>query len=133
MVASDSIFALASGAGRAGIAVIRLSGPAVAAAVVALTDLETLPEPRRAVRIGVLAPGDGELLDRGLLLWFPGPRSYTGEDVAEFHLHGGLAKVDPRYAGYTFGYNRTLLANRVHDILTTIAFSTQFAPAGRRV
>jgi tRNA modification GTPase len=84
---SDTIFALASGAGRAGVAVVRLSGPAVGAALAALAG--PLPPPRRAA-LRRLAH-DGVAIDQGLVLWFPAPASFTGEDVGELHLHGGAA------------------------------------------
>lgn len=83
----DTVFALASGAGRAAVAVLRLSGPGTAAALEALAG--ALPAPRMAT-LRPLRHG-GEALDRALLLWFPGPRSFTGEDAAELHLHGGAA------------------------------------------
>lgn len=91
-VAPDTIFALSSGRGRAGVAVIRVSGPEAGAAVEALTGAET-PEPRLAVLRQFFA-GDGALIDQGLVLWFPAPASFTGEDVAEFHVHGGRAVVE---------------------------------------
>lgn len=84
-----TIFALASGAGRAGIAVYRISGPEAGRALLALTDA-ALPEPRRARR-RMLRDEAGAVLDDGLVLWFPGPDSFTGEDVVELHLHGGRA------------------------------------------
>ncbi|HYZ31609.1 MAG TPA: tRNA uridine-5-carboxymethylaminomethyl(34) synthesis GTPase MnmE, partial [Crenalkalicoccus sp.] len=87
----QTIFALASGAGRAAVAVMRLSGPGSAAALRALSG--TLPAPRRATLRRLRHPETGEVLDRALLLWFPGPRSYTGEDAAELHLHGGPAVI----------------------------------------
>lgn len=86
---NETIYALASGAGRAGIAVWRLSGPGSAAALRALSGRD-LPPPRRAVR-AVLTSGDGDPIDDGLALWFPAPASFTGEDVVELHLHGGRA------------------------------------------
>ncbi len=86
---NDTIFALASGAGRAGMAVMRLSGPAAAAALTALAG-RAPPPPRRATRVR-LCDGAGEVIDAGLALWFPAPRSFTGEDVAELHVHGGPA------------------------------------------
>lgn len=86
----DTIFALASGAGRAGVAVVRASGPLAGAALTTLVG--TLPEPRRAALRALKADG-GELIDRALVLWFPGPASFTGEDVAEFHIHGGPAVI----------------------------------------
>ena len=87
---SDTIFALSSGAPPAGIAVVRVSGPEAAQALEALAG--RLPEPRRA-SMARLHDRDGLLLDEALVLWFPGPRTATGEDLAEFHLHGGRAVV----------------------------------------
>jgi tRNA modification GTPase len=89
---SDTIFALASGAGRAGVAVIRVSGPAAVAALAALTG-KPAPPARRAVLVSLRAPATGEILDEGLALRFPAPHSYTGEDVVEVHVHGGLGVV----------------------------------------
>lgn len=84
----DTIFALSSGAGRAGVAVIRVSGPAAGPALRALIGRE-LPPARRATLARLRDPGDGEPLDDGLVLWFPRPASFTGEDLAELHVHGG--------------------------------------------
>ena len=78
----DTIVALASGAGRAGVAVIRLSGPQAGPTLVALTERD-LPKPRRAARRAFCHPGSELSLDDGLAIWFPAPRSFTGEDVAE--------------------------------------------------
>lgn len=86
----DTIFALSSGAPPAGIAVVRVSGPEAGAALMALAG--ALPAPRRAVS-RTLRDSAGEPLDRALVLWLPGPGTATGEDVAEFHLHGGRAVV----------------------------------------
>ena len=88
---SDVIFALASGAGRAAVAVMRLSGAGTADAVRRLAG--SLPAPRTALVRRLRHPDTGEALDRALVLWFPGPRSYTGEDCAELHLHGGPAVI----------------------------------------
>src|SRR6185295_9045459 len=88
----DTIVALASGAGRAGVAVIRASGPAAGALLCALTDRD-LPNPRRATRMAFCAPNGGLSLDDGIALWFPQPASFTGEDVAELHVHGGQAVI----------------------------------------
>ncbi len=85
----DTIYALSSGAPPAAVAVVRVSGPRADAALEALTG--NLPEPRTA-RLATLRR-DGALLDRALVLRFPGPASATGEDVAELHLHGGRAVV----------------------------------------
>lgn len=91
MSESSTIFALSSGSGMAGIAVIRLSGKAAFATVTSLTGV--LPAPRKAVRRTFRHPDTRDVLDDGLLVTFPGPHSFTGEDVAEFHLHGSLAVV----------------------------------------
>ncbi len=85
----DTIFAKASGAGQAAVAVMRLSGRRSAAVLSALVG--SPPKPRMASLRRLIAPGDGEVLDHALVLWFPGPASYTGEDAAELHLHGGAA------------------------------------------
>jgi len=87
---TDTIFAPATAAGRAAVAVVRLSGPATRAAVRALVG--RIPAARRAA-VRTLRAGDGGELDQALVLWFPGPASYTGEDAAEFHVHGGQAVV----------------------------------------
>lgn len=84
----DTIFARASGAGRAGVAVFRLSGPRVLAIVGSLC--ERLPAPREAA-LRQLRYKASDLIDQGLVILFPGPASFTGEDVAELHLHGGPA------------------------------------------
>ncbi len=89
MSTQDTIVALASGAGRAAIAVIRVSGPRTGAVLEAICG--GTPPPRRATlrRIGLR----GEPLDRGLVLWFPAPSSFTGEDMAELQVHGSRAVV----------------------------------------
>jgi tRNA modification GTPase len=86
-----TIFALASGAGRAAVALLRLSGPGTAGVVAALAG--SLPPPRHASLRRLRDPRTAELLDQALVLWFPGPASYTGEDSAELHLHGGPAVI----------------------------------------
>jgi tRNA modification GTPase len=87
----ETIFAVASGRGRAGVAVIRISGKAAGAALSRLTG--RLPPPRRASCVRV-RDGAGEVIDEALALWFPAPASFTGEDVAELHVHGGRAVID---------------------------------------
>lgn len=87
----DTVFALASGAGRAAIAILRISGPDSAKVLIALCG--SLPLPRRAVARG-LRDANGDLLDRAMVLWLPGPASYTGEDSAELHVHAGRAVID---------------------------------------
>ncbi|MDJ0391232.1 tRNA uridine-5-carboxymethylaminomethyl(34) synthesis GTPase MnmE [Roseomonas sp. E05] len=85
----DTIFALASGAGRAAVSLLRLSGSESGAILQQLAG--GLPKARRASLRRLRHPATGEVLDEALVLWFPGPRSYTGEDAAELHLHGGRA------------------------------------------
>ena len=85
----DTIYAFATAPGRAGVALLRLSGPQAGAALHALTG--RLPTPRRALVTHLHDPRSGELIDRGIALFFPAPRSLTGEDVAELHVHGGRA------------------------------------------
>ncbi len=89
---APTIFALASGHGRAGVAVIRLSGPGAGEALQRLCG--SVPPPRIATRATFTDPRTTETLDQGLALWFPAPRSFTGEDVAELHIHGGRAVID---------------------------------------
>jgi len=88
--ASDTIFALSSGMPPAAIGVVRISGPRAGAALGALAGRR--PRPRRA-SLADLRGADGGALDRALVLWFPGPATATGEDLAELHLHGGRAVV----------------------------------------
>ena len=87
---TDTIFAPATAAGRAAVAVVRISGPATAEAVRALSG--RLPAARRA-SLRTLRTAAGTAIDEALVLWFPAPGSYTGEDSAEFHIHGGPAVV----------------------------------------
>lgn len=84
-----TIFALASGAGLAAIAVMRISGPDSGAVLAALCG-GAMPAPRMAT-LRRLRNHDGDLLDRAVVLWLPNPGTYTGEDSVELHLHGGRA------------------------------------------
>jgi tRNA modification GTPase len=93
---SDTIFALATAPGRAGVAVIRLSGPGAAAALRDLAGI--VPPPRHAQRVRIRDPRSGETLDDGLALYFPAPASMTGEDVAELQLHGSHAVIAAVFA-----------------------------------
>ncbi len=87
----DTIFALASAQGKAGVAVIRLSGPLAHSAAAGLTGS---PLPPRGMRVRCLHAADGSRLDDGLILTFQGPASFTGEDVAELQIHGSTASVN---------------------------------------
>ncbi len=102
-MSGPTVFALASGLGRAGIAVVRVSGAEAGRVLCRLTGRERLPAPRRAVRARIIRPiaeADAAttvmdaVIDHGLVIWFPAPRSFTGEDVAEFHIHGGPAVTE---------------------------------------
>jgi len=88
----DTIFALSSAPGRAGIAVVRISGPQADAAVAALTN-RSLPTERKAELRTLFNSSNGERLDVALIVRMPGPRSYTGEDVVELGLHGSRAVI----------------------------------------
>ena len=90
MTSADTIFAPASGPGRSAVAVVRISGRDSGPALSALVG-GALPPPRRAVVRRLVRPGTGEAIDQALVLWLPAPGSFTGEDVAEVHCHGGLA------------------------------------------
>ena len=87
-----TIFALASAPGRAGIAVFRVSGPH-ARDVFSLFCRSDVPQPRYATRVEIHDPDTDAVIDDGIALWFPSPRSFTGEDVVELQLHGGRASV----------------------------------------
>ncbi|CAG8522011.1 23395_t:CDS:2 [Gigaspora rosea] len=93
----DTIFALSTAQGKAGIAVIRVSGLKASDALISLAPKnlkKPLPTPRKATKRIIVHPTTGEMLDHGLVLWFPGPNSYTGQDVAEFHIHGGISVIN---------------------------------------
>lgn len=91
MSQAGTIFALSSAPGRAGVAVVRVSGGAAGPALDAMATPR--PQPRTATGRRLRHPKTGEILDRALVLWFPAPGSFTGEDVAELHVHGGRAVI----------------------------------------
>src|SRR5580658_11007985 len=84
----QTIFALSSGRPPSAISVVRVSGPQARAALEALAG--RVPQPRMATRV-LLRDARGQGIDDAIVLWFPGPASATGEDLAEFHIHGGRA------------------------------------------
>ena len=88
-----TIYALSSGPGISGIAVIRISGKETSEILKILTK-GNLPKPRVATIKKIVDPKNSELIDEGIILWFPGPDSYTGEDMAELHTHGSKAVID---------------------------------------
>ena len=87
-----TIFALSSGPGTSGVAIIRISGPEASNVIKSLTRKE-IPKPRMAVLRKINNINTSELIDEGIIIWFPGPESYTGEDMAEIHIHGGKAVI----------------------------------------
>jgi len=88
-----TIFALSSGPGISGVSVIRISGPNTINVIKKLTN-KPFPKPREATLKNINKINTNELIDQGILLWFPGPESYTGEDMAEFHVHGSRAVIE---------------------------------------
>ena len=87
-----TIYALSTGPGVSGIAIIRISGPEASKVIETLTGKE-IPRPRIATLQKINNINTSELIDEGIILWFPGPESYTGEDMAEIHIHGGKAVI----------------------------------------
>ena len=88
-----TIYALSSGPGISGVAVIRVSGKETISVIKSLTGMD-LPRPRMATLRKINNSNTSELIDEGIILWFPGPESYTGEDMAEFHVHGSKAVIE---------------------------------------
>ena len=92
-----TIYALSTGPGISGVAIIRISGPDVKKIIKLLTN-KPLPAPRVATLRKINKINTSELIDEGIILWFPGPESYTGEDMAELHIHGSKAVIDALHA-----------------------------------
>ena len=88
-----TIYALSTGPGISGVAIIRVSGKQTKNVIKQLTN-KSLPKPRLATLRKINKINSSELIDEGIVLWFPGPESYTGEDMAEFHIHGSKAVID---------------------------------------
>ena len=87
-----TIFALSTGSVKSGIAIIRISGPNTKKILSKITKID-LPNPRKANLCNIYNHENDELIDQGMLIWFPGPNSYTGEDLAELHIHGSKAII----------------------------------------
>ena len=87
-----TIFAVSTGPGVSGVAIIRVSGEEASKVIKILTKRD-LPKPRVATLRKINKINTSELIDEGIILWFPGPESYTGEDMAEFHIHGSKAVI----------------------------------------
>ena len=88
-----TIYALSTGPGASGVAIIRISGPDTLKVIKLLTNKE-VPRPREATLRKINNINTSELIDEGIVLWFPGPESYTGEDMAEIQVHGSKAVID---------------------------------------
>jgi len=88
-----TIYALSTGPGVSGIAIIRVSGVEASTVIKSLTGRD-LPKPRMATLRKINNANTSELIDEGIIIWFPGPKSYTGEDMAEIHVHGGKAVIE---------------------------------------
>jgi tRNA modification GTPase len=88
-----TIYALSSGPGISGVAVIRISGSETKTVVKKLTE-GLFPKPRVATLKKITKISTNELIDEGIIIWFPGPERYTGEDMAEFHVHGSRAVIE---------------------------------------
>ena len=100
MNSKSTIYALSSGSGRAGIAVVRISGASAQDVIVRLAG--ALPKPRSASLRSLRSSLDDSVIDQALVFWFPGPHTATGEDVAEFHLHGSPAVVSKIFEELSF-------------------------------
>ena len=87
-----TIYALSSGPGLSGVAVIRISGLETKDIIEKLTNSD-LPKPRVATLKKINKIKENDLIDEGIIIWFPAPQSYTGEDMAELHVHGSIAVV----------------------------------------
>ena len=87
-----TIYALSTGPGVSGVAIVRVSGSESSMVIKQLTGKE-VPTPRVATLRKINNINTSELIDEGIIIWFPGPESYTGEDMAEIHVHGGKAVV----------------------------------------
>ena len=96
-----TIYALSSGPGISGIAVIRISGPETSKAIELLTG-KNVPKPRVATLRKINKINTSELIDEGIILWFPGPESYTGEDMAEIQVHGSKAVIDAIHTSISY-------------------------------
>lgn len=103
----DTIYAEATMGGAAGIAIVRISGPSAGEILCDLAG--KIPQPRLASHLKLRFPSSSEVIDHGLVLWFPGPRSFTGEDIVEFQVHGGRAVIQSLF-GAIQEYPRVRLA-----------------------
>jgi tRNA modification GTPase len=94
-----TIFALSTGPGISGVAIIRISGEQSSKVIESLTG-NKVPRPRVATLRKINKINTSELIDEGIILWFPGPESYTGEDMAEIQVHGSKAVIDALHSRF---------------------------------
>ena len=107
MSAGETIFALSSARGKAGVAIVRVSGPAAISSFKKLANLKCDPAPREALFRALADPRDNAMIDRALIIPFKAPASFTGEDVVEYHLHGSPAVIDGLLSALgTFAHHR---------------------------
>ena len=99
-----TIFALSSGSGISGVAVIRVSGKKAAEVAKKITN-RPLPKPRMATLRKFSKNGEKNLIDEGVIIWFPAPNSYTGEDLVEFHVHGSRSVIDAMHEAISLNKN----------------------------
>ena len=125
-----SIYALSSGPGVSGVAVIRISGSETSKVIKKLTNKE-IPQPRMATLRKINNINTSELIDEGIIIWFPGPESYTGEDMAEIHVHGGKAVVLALQNEISnINKNINTFVQRVNSSAVTVNASTRFNDGG---
>ena len=111
-----TIYALSSGPGISGVAVIRISGEKTKDVIKQIIGRK-LPKPRMASLNKIIDIKTKELLDEGIVIWFPGPHSYTGEDMAELHVHGSsavTARCSPVEGGHTVRRETSARSARWH-------------------
>ena len=106
-----SIYALSTGPGISGIAVLRVSGKETSRVIELLTG-KSVPKARIATLRKINKINTSELIDEGIILWFPGPESYTGEDMAEIQVHGSKAVIDALHTTISVSYTHLTLPTK---------------------
>lgn len=97
----DTIYGISTGhATKAGIAIIRVSGPESGNCLKQLSRRKNFPKPRYTSLQKIICPKTSEILDKAIVIWIPGPTSYTGEDIVEFHVHGGRAVLQGIFSAF---------------------------------
>ena len=104
----ETIFALSSARGKAGVAIVRVSGPSALSSLQKLANLKSEPAPREALFRALADPRDSAMIDRALILPFKAPASFTGEDIVEYHLHGSPAVIDGLLSALSYFENHRM-------------------------